>query len=732
VTITLDDDGISNITQVTVLEPTINKIVIMTAPGGSGGWVGDTTYIFGDSDTFYAAGHNDTAGWVRDVNATWSSDNSTIGSVDPGPSNSTAFNALTNGTCNITAQNGTLSNVTGMISIINYTVEYILIRDSPGNGGAWIGDRTFSIGETAFFYAAAYNDSAPGSYLGDVPVEWVCSDTSIARVTTPGSSTMFTTQFRDGECDVTATYAPSISDVTGTLTVLPPSADYIVITDAPNGAEITTVYLGVGENLLIYASGYNNTGPTYAGLVEADWEQSPAIGSLNPQQAGSTTFTAGISGGITTITATNNPSSLSDDFTLIVTPPTIDYIQIRDAAGGSGSIVTTRTYSVNQVEIYYVAANNYTVGYLRDIEAAWSSDNSSVGLVISPGQWTFFTAQRVATTAICIVMANYLTYWNSTGELTVLAPIIDYIQIRDAENGEGNITTAAIFNEGDEAIFYVAAYNRSVGYLGDIQGGEWSSDVGTVVPTTGANTTFNASIAGTGSLTVSFGGITNITAITVSDVTPPGRPDQPDGESGEEDEVVITLPEDPPPDVESYIIQRSTSEGGPWINITVVGSEVGFYIDTDVEPGTTYYYRIIAMDSSSNPSLPSSVISVAIPAPDQETEDESPVVLLVLLIIIIITVLILLFALSKRKKPEEFIPPPVGFSRRELPPPPPDIAEEELPPPPEDELPPPPDDEISEDELPPPPEDEELPPPPEELELPPPPDDEELPPPPED
>ncbi len=727
VTITLDDDGISNTTQVTVLEPTIDYIVISTAPGGGGSWVGNTTYIFGDTDTFYAAGHNETAGWIRDVNASWSSDNSTIGSVDPDPSNSTIFNALNNGTCSITAQNGTLSNDTGVITIINFTVDYILIRDSPGNSGALVGDRTFSIGDTTNFYAAAYNTSAPGLYLGDVPVEWVSSDNSIARVTTPGSSTEFTIQFRGGECDVTATYALSVSDVTGALTVLPPSVDYIVITNAPNGAEITTVYLDVGETLFIHASGYNNTGPTYTGLVEADWEQSLTIGSLNPLQAGSTTFTAGISGGLTTITATYAPSSLSDDFTLIVNSPTTDYIQITDSAGGLGNIITTRTYSVNQVDIFYAAAHNYSVGYLRNVEANWYSDNSSVGQVTSPGLWTFFTAQKVTNNATCNVTADYQGLSDSTGILTVLVPIIDYIQIRDAPNGEGNIISTAIFNEGETATYHVAAYNHSADYLEDIPGAEWSNDIGTLAPTTGGNTTYTATSAGTGSITVSYGGITNSTTITINDVTPPSQPGQPTVTLIGGDEVEIALPADPPSDVEEYVIQRSTSQGGPWVNVTTVGRETYSFIDTGLEPDTTYYYRIIAVDSASNPSSPSPVSSVTTPAPGQVTEKGSPVLLLVLLIVmILIIVLILLFALTKRRKPEE-LPMPQEVKREGLPPPPTDIAEKELPPPPEDELPPPPEEEMAEEELPPPPEDEV----PEE-ELPPPPEDEDLPPPPED
>jgi hypothetical protein len=50
----------------------------------------------------------------------------------------------------------------------------------------------------------------------------------------------------------------------------PLAVDYIVITDAPDGTPMGTVNLGIGGTVTAYASGYNNSGPTYVGLVEVD------------------------------------------------------------------------------------------------------------------------------------------------------------------------------------------------------------------------------------------------------------------------------------------------------------------------------------------------------------------------------------------------------------------------------------------------------------------------------
>jgi hypothetical protein len=79
-------------------------------------------FLLGDTDTFYAAGYNDSYGWIEDVPALWYSDNTSIGNVAPGPSNSTIFDALSHGTCNITADYVGLLNSTGVLTISNYAI----------------------------------------------------------------------------------------------------------------------------------------------------------------------------------------------------------------------------------------------------------------------------------------------------------------------------------------------------------------------------------------------------------------------------------------------------------------------------------------------------------------------------------------------------------------------------------------------------------------------------------
>ncbi|ODS39774.1 MAG: hypothetical protein A7315_02860 [Candidatus Altiarchaeales archaeon WOR_SM1_79] len=816
-----DGDGHTDSVIFSVRQPEFDYIMIRTGPNGTGGWVGDSTYIFGDSDIFYAAGYNNTAGWTQDVSANWSSDNISFGDVDPGPSNFTTFYALNNGTCIITAIYDSFSNSTGVIFIINYSTDYIVIRDLPGGAGSSVGDRFYNIGQTAIFYAAAYNTTV--GFLGGVGVQWECSNTSIATVTSPGSSTTFSAKLVSGDCVVTARYNSSISNITGTLTVISATLDYILITESPNGLELTMVNLNIGKSKELFASGYNSTGPTFVGLIEVQWTRSPSIGSLIPSLGISTLFTAGMTGGSTTVTAMNSTLNLSDDLTITVKTPTVDFIQIRDTQGGGGNIIISGNYYILDEDLFYAAAYNRTAGYIYDVEVSWSSSNNTVGYVTSFGVWTNFTAQQVSITGTCIVIATYnaqisnttgiltvmvptvdyiqirdspvgsgnivtartysvndndtfyaaaynndlgylydiqvpwsinepsvgmidfLGIWanftarwvivdrtcivtatynstviNSTGYLTVLAPKVDYIQIRDASDGEGNITTTAMFTLGETIrdTFYCAAYNHTVGYIGDREA-QWevTGGIGGLTPLQGTSTLFTATDPGTGTITADLAGITNSTGtITVNPGepmdTPPSAPNNVTAQVISSSEIRIEWSPNPETDLAGYIVQRSLNSDGPWQNLTTVGKDRTSFTDSGLESDTTYYYRIIAIDNVVNLSPPSQTASAK-----TEKPGEFQLLWILIIIVIIIIVLLLILILSKKPKKSEEEPPPLNEMEREKPPPPPwvkqeeevtqtptenEITEDELLPPEDEEELSPSEDEIPEDELPPP------------------------------
>jgi hypothetical protein len=116
-----------------------------------------------------------------------------------------------------------------------YTVDYIVIRDAPNNGGNIVLDRTYGVAEVATFYAAGGNFT--GGYVADVDVTWSSDASLVGNVTTPGPSTTFTALqvAVDSTCNVTVTYQSVITNSTGILTVLAPTMDGIEIRSDPAG-----------------------------------------------------------------------------------------------------------------------------------------------------------------------------------------------------------------------------------------------------------------------------------------------------------------------------------------------------------------------------------------------------------------------------------------------------------------------------------------------------------------
>ena len=99
--------------------------------------------------------------------------------------------------------------------------------------------------------------------------------------------------------------------------------------------------------------------------------------------------------------------------------------------------------------------------------------------------------------------------------------------------------------------------------------------------------------------------------------------------------------------------------------MTTVGGDRTSYTDTDVEPDSTYYYRVIARGSDASESPPSFAASSTTP----ELEDEFPWIWILMVIVII--VLILLISLVATRRKQEEAPSPQPKEKKELPSPPP-------------------------------------------------------------
>ncbi|UCF08876.1 MAG: DUF11 domain-containing protein [Thermoplasmata archaeon] len=311
--------SIYNSTEVNIsVPPTIDYIVIMDAPRGTGNVVSARDYAVGATDIFYAAGFNHTFGYVEDVEVNWTSSNTARGTVVFGPSTSTTFTANSNlgGATTITATNDTLpapSNSTGTLTILEPTVDYIRIRDTANNGGSEVQAVSFSEGDTDIFYAAAYNHTA--DFIGDKSVNWASSNTDAGDVgPATGAYTTFTAGSVSGTTIVTATYGPGITDETGTLTVtvvVPAlTVDQIIIRDALSGVgnPLTQLSLDGGDTFPFYAAGYNSTTGTSVRDIPVTWTLATGLGSIDINSGYQTNLTA------SSATGTNATGNLTAAF----------------------------------------------------------------------------------------------------------------------------------------------------------------------------------------------------------------------------------------------------------------------------------------------------------------------------------------------------------------------------------------------------------------------------------
>ena len=165
--------------------------------------------------------------------------------------------------------------------------------------------------------------------------------------------------------------------------------DYIVITDTPNGTELVTVDLPVGGQVTAYSSGYNIS-IGYVGLVVVDWfENGPSLGTLDNSTGTSSTFTAGMSGGLTTITGMYN-FTINDTFNVSILDPTIDYIVLTDSPGGT-ELTTVDLYLSDQINAYASGYNN-TAGYLTLVVVDWLQTPNRGSFTNLTGTSTTFTA----------------------------------------------------------------------------------------------------------------------------------------------------------------------------------------------------------------------------------------------------------------------------------------------------------------------------------------------------
>jgi hypothetical protein len=335
---------------------------------------------------------------VNQVVANWES--SLGGSVDPTGSstNFTAGSAGTTVTVNATYMSLPQAQLT--ITINAPTVDTINITDSAG--GLDLVSELISTAGTVTAYASGYNlTGTTYTFVSLVSVDWSINTTSYGDINqATGTSTTFTGS-SSGMVLISADDGLGHTD-NFTVEIRVFTLDYIEITDEFDGTPVDDIYLDVGGEITLYASGYNNTGAgIYTGPVDVTWTQAPnTIGAFSVASGNSTTFTAGMAADelyATTITGANTGLAVTDSFTLNINPPTIDYIEIRNATDDGGAAIDTDDFTLGETRLsqnYYCAGYNNTADYIGDVDtAAWTLDpDTGIGQVVpTAGTFTLFS-----------------------------------------------------------------------------------------------------------------------------------------------------------------------------------------------------------------------------------------------------------------------------------------------------------------------------------------------------
>ncbi|UCE39132.1 MAG: PKD domain-containing protein [Thermoplasmata archaeon] len=507
--------GMSDTFEVSINPPALDFINITDAPDGFSLTM-VTLEVYG-SVTAYASGYNYSAGYIGLIEVNWS-ESQGLGSLDNVYGTSTTFTAgKTDGLTTITGENNPLGVSDSFdVNILPPEVDYIILTDAPN--GTTLSLVTLDVGESITVYASAYNNTC--GYIGLIPVNWD-EPAGLGNLdNSSGISTTFTAGHEGGSTTITGINSSEGVSDSFDIYINPPRADYILIRTQPGGGGFNLCdpanykSYPVGGTDKYYGAMYNYTTDYFDDVPDnATWASSNEL-IVKVTSPGSSTDIDCDDQNWGTVTITLTASGKQGTTKVTVIEPTVDYILIRDGTGGLGNIVTTKTYVVWEVDHFYAAAYNDTADYLGEVEVVWESDDQNVGKVTSPGLWTNFTAQKVVSDSTCRVSADYFGIGDITGDLTVLAPRIDYITVVDSPSGGRAWVGDITYNEGNKDVFWAAGHNNTADYVKDVKA-TWESNntiVGKVTSGPNEYTNFTAGWkGGYCRVTATFGTLTNQT-----------------------------------------------------------------------------------------------------------------------------------------------------------------------------------------------------------------------------
>ncbi|UCF08863.1 MAG: Omp28-related outer membrane protein, partial [Thermoplasmata archaeon] len=397
-------------------------------------------------------------------------------------------------------------------------IDYVAFRDAPGDSGNVVWGKTVDVGEDFTLWAAAYNHTK--GFLGNYNFTLWKEDSQGSVITLSPSLATTTAQAGITGGSAVITVRCFSTQNTTTVTVNPPEPDYIQIRSAPNSGDsvVSDMTLSVGKNRTLWAAGYNHTAH-YVEDVAATWsEDSGGTIATVTSPGASTKVTAQLIGGICNVTASYN--GMENRTTVNVTDATVDYIQIEDSPSGSGSVVSSHTLNVGETLELWACAYNYTANWIGDYtETAWSEDSSGSVVTLNSPTGASIIVEAGHDGGSATVTAEYEGKQASV-TIDVNEPTPDYIQIRNAGDGQGDVVINQYYPVGEEVIYYGAVYNSTSSFLYNVPSySNWVSNNTDLITldrfATASTITVNNVSGGLVKVTLNALGLVNSTTITI-------------------------------------------------------------------------------------------------------------------------------------------------------------------------------------------------------------------------
>jgi parallel beta-helix repeat protein len=339
-------------------DPGVNPVADASVPVGFIIWANCSAY-------------NNTVGYLGTVSADWTAEGggATLLALTP-----SVMNGINVGIIWVEVWlNASFGGINDSVkfTILVPVVDYIEITAA---GGTPIPDKNMIVGSSDLVYCTGFNNTAGN--IGLVAADWTAQggDSSLIGIT-PETTIEINVGAIPGERWLNASYMGHNDSIK--YTVLPPTVDYIEITDTPNGTLLPGATVLVDYIEWANCSAYNNT-VGFIGTVAANWTVEGGNATL---LAATPSVMNGINVGNITgfvwLNASYGIYTFSVQYT--VTGITIDYIEITATPNGTsllGGIVDVGFSIWGNCSAY-----NLSIGFMGIVDAVWSAQGGSASLL---------------------------------------------------------------------------------------------------------------------------------------------------------------------------------------------------------------------------------------------------------------------------------------------------------------------------------------------------------------